>query len=343
MVGKRKWPRKPQFGYDDNHWLSSRCTVKLHQLQALVASAEAGSIRGAARSLGISQAAVTRALRELEAEQQLPLLVRSPSGLSFTEYGKTLLKHARLMLSQLAQAQDDLSRLRGQNVGRLSVGVTPWIMLTFLPEVVPLFRQRLPEVRLELYESLMAVAQPLLRDGSMDFAIGQLQPSATSVEFSSEALFDYQTAVMVKRGHACQDCRSIHDLLEQNWTLNYAPDGHQALMHEVFWQHGASIEEHRIVRAHSLAMLQIMVEMADMCTWGPSILSMAPSFLGRLHVIPLAETFTPRQLSIVRRRNSTLSGAAECFIDCLLQVIRRHSRSAKKEDQQLFETLTLLV
>ena len=39
--------------------------VKLHQLQALVASADAGGIRAAARALGISQAAVTRALREL--------------------------------------------------------------------------------------------------------------------------------------------------------------------------------------------------------------------------------------------------------------------------------------
>jgi DNA-binding transcriptional LysR family regulator len=137
--------------------------------------------------------------------------------------------------------------------------------------------------------------------------------------------------------------RSIHDLLDQNWTLNYAPDGHDALLHEVFWKHGASIEEHRIVRAHSLAMLQLMVERADMCTWGPAILSMAPSFFGRLQAVPLAETFASRQLSIVRRRNSTLSSAAECFIDCLLQVIRRHARSAKKEDQQLFETLTLLI
>ncbi|MFC6947633.1 LysR family transcriptional regulator [Paraburkholderia dipogonis] len=53
-------------------------SVKIHQLQALVASAETGSIRAAARSLGISQAAVTRALRELEATEQLPLLIRAP-------------------------------------------------------------------------------------------------------------------------------------------------------------------------------------------------------------------------------------------------------------------------
>jgi len=50
--------------------------------------------------------------------------------------------------------------------------------------------------------------------------------------------------------------------------LNYAPDGHDALMRELFWKHGAQINEERIVQAHSLAILQMMVERADMCTWG---------------------------------------------------------------------------
>lgn len=317
--------------------------MKLHQLQALVASAEMGSVRGAARSLGISQAAVTRALRELEAEQQLPLLIRAQSGLSFTEYGKALLVHARLVLKQLGQAEEDLARMRGQSVGQLSIGVTPWIMLTFLPEAVRLFRQRMPEVRLELFESLMAVAQPLLRDGSMDFALGQVQPAASSAEFSCEALFDYQTAVMMRTGHPCQQARSIHDLLEQDWVLNYAPDGRDALMQEVFWRHDARIDERRIVRAQSLAMLDLMVEAADMCTWGPAILSVAPPFLGRMQPVALAETFSTRQLAIVKRRSGTLSSAAACFIECLMQVIRRHARSAKKQDQLWFEMLSLLV
>ena len=317
--------------------------MKLHQLQALIASAETGSIRAAARSLDISQAAVTKALRELETAQQLPLFIRTPSGLNFTEYGKVLLTHARLVLKQLEHAQTELDHMRGIAQGRLCVGVTPWIALTFLPEVVLAFGERMPDVKLELFESLMAVAQPLLRDGSMDFAIGQLHPSQATQEFACETLLDYQTSVLLRQGHGRQGARSIHELLDQTWTLNYAPDGHDALMQELFWKHGAQIDEKRIVRAHSLAILQMLVERADMCTWGPSILSIAPPFLGRVVSLSLTEQFEPRQLSIVTRRNGALSNAAMCFTDCLLEVIRRHARSAKKEDRQLFETLRLLV
>jgi DNA-binding transcriptional LysR family regulator len=317
--------------------------VKLHQLQALVASAETGSIRAAARSLGISQAAVTRALRELEAAEQLPLLIRAPEGISFTEYGKALLTHARLVLNQLEHAQNELARLRGRAEGRLSVGVTPWITLTFLAETVLLFRKRMPDIQLELFESLMAVAQPLLRAGDMDFVIGQLDPSIATQEFSCEPVLNYETAVMVREGHPRQDCRSIHDLLDQDWALNFAPDGQDALIDYLFTRHGAQIDSRRIVRAHSLGTLQTLVERADMCTWCPTILKVAPPFKGHLAVLALREAFEPRQLSIVTRRNSTLSGAATCFIECLLQVIRRHARSAKKEDLVLFDTLTLLV
>jgi DNA-binding transcriptional LysR family regulator len=71
--------------------------------------------------------------------------------------------------------------------------------------------------------------------------------------------------------------------------------------------------------------------------------SVAPPFLGRVVALQLAEQFEPRQLSIVTRRNGSLSNAALCFTDCLLQVIRRHARSAKKEDRELFETLRLRV
>jgi LysR family transcriptional regulator of abg operon len=317
--------------------------MKLHQLEALVASADAGSIRGAARALGLSQAAITRALRELEANEQLPLLIRAPEGISFTEHGKVLLTHARLVLNQLEHAHSDMERQRGRGEGRLMVGVTPWITLTFLAETVQLFRKRMPDIRLELFEGLMAVAQPLLRDGSMDFALGQLQPGAGAQEFACEPLLTYQSSVMVREGHRRARARSIHELLDEDWVLNFPADGQTALIDYLFTRHGAQIDQRRIVRAQSVAMLQTMVEHADMCTWSPTILSHVPPFGGRLRPLALREQFEPRQLSVVTRRNVTLSHPALCFVECLYQVIRRHARSAKKDDLALFQTLTLLI
>ena len=105
-------------------------TIKLHQLQALVASAEAGSIRGAARTLGLSQAAVTRAARELEASERLPLLVRAPEGSASPNTEDAA--HAREARAEAARTRAERSRcMRGRVEGRLSIGVTPWLTMTF--------------------------------------------------------------------------------------------------------------------------------------------------------------------------------------------------------------------
>lgn len=331
------------FCYVDNRQLSPGIFMKLHQLQALVAIAETGSIRAAARTLDISQAAVTKALRELENEQQLPLALRNASGISFTEYGKALLIHARLVVGQLHRAQTELAQFRGQGKVRLSIGITPWVILTFLPEAVTRFRHKMPDVQLEIFEGLMGVAQSHLRDGGMDFMIGPHLNDMMSQEFSSEVLLSFQSWVAVWRGHPLQSCSSIHDLLEHDWAVNYAVDGHDAFMHNLFWQHGARIDENRLIRAHSLGLLQTLVEQAGMIGYCPGPMLVTLPLRERMVVLPLKEQFQPARLGIVTRRSHTLSSAAQCFIDCLLSVIRHHSRSARNEDRLLFDSLELLI
>ena len=70
--------------------------MKDHQLKAWLRLADTGSIRAAARSLHLSQAAVTKAIRELEAEVDAQLVLRSSRGIEFTESGRQLTVRARL-------------------------------------------------------------------------------------------------------------------------------------------------------------------------------------------------------------------------------------------------------
>jgi molybdate transport repressor ModE-like protein len=317
--------------------------MKLHQLQALVAIADCGSIRAAARRLAVSQTAVAKALRELEAHLQLPLVVRNASGVVLTAYGQSLLLHARQMLGQLERAQLELAHLSGQAEGQLRLGISPWMGMTLLPEVVTLFRQRMPRVRLEIFEGLMAVALPRLRDGSMEFAVGLVSALLPRPEFTSELLFSYQMAVIARHGHPKRDVRSIHELLDQDWIVNYPDAAHDDFMTELFWQHGARIDEQRVHRAHSLQLMLSLLEQTDMFSYCPEPMLTVPTYAERVAKFELAERFATDTIGIVTPRNAQLGAAAQCFVDCLLQVIRRRARSAKPEDTRLFDTLDLLI
>ncbi|MDE1164711.1 MAG: LysR substrate-binding domain-containing protein [Pseudomonas sp.] len=317
--------------------------MKLHQLQALVAIADCGSIRAAARTLAVSQTAVAKALRELESQLQLPLLVRNASGVMLTQYGRSLLLHARQMLGQLEQAQLELAHLRGQAEGQLRLGISPWMGMTLLPEVVLLFRQRMPQVRLEIFEGLMAVTLPRLREGTMEFAVGLVSALLPRPEFSSDPLFSYQMAVIARHGHPKQQCRSIHDLLDQDWVVNYPDANHQSFMNELFWQHDAHIAEERVQRAQSLQLMLSLMEHTDMVSYCPEPMLTVPMFQERVTRLNLRESFATDTIGIVTPRNTQLGTAAQCFVDCLLQVVRRRSRSSKSEDRRLFDTLKVLV
>lgn len=317
--------------------------MKLHQLQALVAVADCGSIRAAARKIGVSQTAVAKSLRELESHLQLPLLTRNASGVLLTHYGRSLLLHARQMLGQLEQAQLELTHLRGQAEGHLRLGISPWMGMTLLPEVVQLFRQRMPQVRLEIFEGLMAVTLPRLREGTMELAVGLVSALMPRPEFACDPLFAYEMAVIARHGHPQQDCRSIHELLDQDWVVNYPDANHDSFMHELFWQHGAQIAVEHVQRAQSLQLMLSLMEQTDMLGYCPEPMLTVPMFAERVNRLNLAESFATDTIGIVTPRNSQPGSAAQCFIDCILQVIRRRSRSSKAEDRRLFDTLQMLI
>ncbi|NUT78826.1 LysR family transcriptional regulator [Pseudomonas sp. C1C7] len=317
--------------------------MKLHQLRALVMIADCGSIRAAARQLDVSQTAVAKALRELEEQLQLPLLVRNASGVVLTQYGQSLLQHARQVLSQLERAELELAHLSDQAQGHLRLGISPWMGMTLLPEVVTLFRQRMPRVRLEVFEGLMAVTLPRLRDGTMEFAVGLVSSLLPRPEFVSEPIFSYSMAVVARRGHPRIASRSIHELLDQDWVVNYPDASHEGLMTELFWQHGAQIDMQHIHRAHSPQLTLSLIEQTDMLSYFPEPMLTVPIYRERVARLELVERFATDTIGIVTPRNAQLGVAAQCFVDCLLQVIRRRARSARVEDVELFDTLQLLI
>ncbi|MCO7513812.1 LysR substrate-binding domain-containing protein [Pseudomonas guariconensis] len=314
--------------------------MKLHQLQALIAVADHGGIRSAARALALSQAAITRALRELEQEQGLALLARHAGGARLTTAGLTLLPHARQIASQLEKAQRDLASLRGETPSRLCVGITPWFGQTLLGAALQAFRQAMPAVQLELYEGLQAVSLSLLRSGQMQFALGPAG-GLPAQEFSHQVLAHYPMQVLARIGHPLQEARSLGQLLEHDWVMNFTQTGQHSLMQQLFGRHGLDLEPGRIVCAQSSAMLSSLIIDAGMLGYSPAPMLLCEPLRDKARALALDEPLEEGDISVIQLRDQVLDPAARCFVRCLQQALKACCRSRSADDRRLADMLRL--
>lgn len=118
-------------------------------LLAFVRTAEAGSIVGAARVLGLSASAVGKRIARLEQDLGTRLFHRTTRRMHLTDEGDLLLQRCRRALDELSEAQADLAQRQFAPRGLLRIGL-PTIGYRFLLPVLPGFQQRYPQVQLEL-------------------------------------------------------------------------------------------------------------------------------------------------------------------------------------------------
>ncbi len=193
--------------------------VRLHQLRAMVAVVDNGSIRAAARALHLSQAALTKSLRSLEEETGLALLLRKASGVVLTEAGNRLLIRARLITRQLDLAHDEIRQALGEQPGMVCVGLTPYLTLNALGEAFKWFRKRYPNVTIQVMEGLVSRVLPGLRSGALDFAIVAQSNDVPAGEFTTQQLAQHQQTLVVRLGHPVLKNPSAALLVNYEWVL----------------------------------------------------------------------------------------------------------------------------
>src|SRR5215213_3528992 len=99
-----------------------RARLKTRQLMLLLAIEEEGNIHRAAETLNMSQPAASKLLKDLEDMMEVPLFERLPRGMRPTWYGEAMIRHARIALSSLNQAHDELTALKAGSAGQVNIG-----------------------------------------------------------------------------------------------------------------------------------------------------------------------------------------------------------------------------
>lgn len=99
--------------------------MNLRALRYFVAIADAGSLTAAAAAISIAQPALTRQLRELEADLGVQLLQRTPRGVLLTQAGVTLYESAQRMLAEAARVRQELARRQDTTMTTVVLGASP--------------------------------------------------------------------------------------------------------------------------------------------------------------------------------------------------------------------------
>jgi LysR family transcriptional regulator, regulator of abg operon len=286
--------------------------MKLSALHALVTAVDEGSLRNAARKLGLSQPALTKMVRELERELAAVLLVRTTQGVLPTAQGKVLVERARNVGRELAAASDQISQLSGHMVGQLAVAAVPVAVMLLMPETLRTFRREFPQVQLRVREELYLAQLQLLRTGAVDVAVGGVPRGLPSGEFIIESLLPTSMVVVVRRGHPLAGARSLKELGASDWVYTGA-NADEGYAKTLFEAHGLPPPPVGAVVNSTLALLSL-VATGDFVGLMPVQITRHPQVAPHLAVVPVVEGGLPLEVAAMVRREATLSPMVRHFI-----------------------------
>lgn len=287
--------------------------MKLSQLKEFIAIVDHGSLRGAARKLGVTAPALSKSLGRLEDELHVPLLIRNSRGVTPSAYGQALLRRARLIHAESQKASDEIAQLRGGLEGVVTVGISPTPAIALLPDVLPRFRQRFPDARVNIVGGASDAQLAAIRSGSMDFAVMSTPEEGLDTGFESDDLFYADLIVAARKGHPLSKARSLTELADCEWIVT-GPNrkGPGSAILDAFQRH-ALPQPSRLVQCDTTWALNALLTKSDMLCAISRLMLDHPMFSATLVAIPIKETLPRYRISLIHLAGSPLLPVAMEF------------------------------
>ena len=194
--------------------------MKLSHFRTAAAIAEHGSLRAAARNLGVAQPSLTRGLSELEREIGAPLFERRSKGMIATPIGEAFVRRATAILNDVRRAQEEAEQLRGNAVGQLTIGLSIAAHLWLLPKVLEPFRRRFAHVYLNIIEGFYPTLEHHLQNGSIDFYVGPDPGQKLPRVLRKDTLFAGRRTVLCRARHPLARAKSLKELTPRGMDHN---------------------------------------------------------------------------------------------------------------------------
>jgi LysR family transcriptional regulator, regulator of abg operon len=294
--------------------------LRLNQIRDLLTVLECGSVRAAAAKLGVSQPAVTKSVRSLEAELGVELLHRSRVGVTPTAAGASFAARARVAQLELDRAREEVAVSRRGGGGlSLNVGVGSAPMALLAADAIVRFRQDHPLSRLHVIEGPGHRLLPLVRDGSIDVALAQRVGAAAAPGLKYRPLLRTRLVVVGRQGHPLAHARSLAELVDAEWLV-YRPPDSNGLLEDALRAEGLPFPS-RFVHCESFALTLALVRASDLLALlVPQVLADPQG--AQLKEIALKRPLPEISVGMYRRAETPTSVAMNDFCGFLVRGVR---------------------
>lgn len=220
--------------------------MNIAQLKTFVTVVEQGSFSEAARTMGISQPAVTMQIQSLEAAVGSTLLDRRYRKVDLTEAGRVLLPHARAVLSQIEGAKEQIAALSGTVSGRLTIAASTTPGVYVIPRLLGRFLEANPEVGVTIVVRDTTQVVESVESGEAQLGVTGAMVRGSRVGF--EELGRDELVLIGAPGSAIARRASIPmaELAEQTWILRESGSGTRQVAERVLADNGLDPEELRV-------------------------------------------------------------------------------------------------
>jgi len=188
--------------------MSTRSASELRPLRYFLAVADELHFGRAAARLNISQPSLSYAIRNLEESLGVELFTRTKRDVRLTQAGRLLLREAPDALAELERALTRAGQAGRGELGELSVGFVPAASSALVPRSVAEFREKYPEVRLELSEMLDEPLLEAIAAHQVDVGLVRTPMKADSSLSFEQVVADRMCAV-VPRSHSLADRQEL--------------------------------------------------------------------------------------------------------------------------------------
>ena len=299
------------------HWFI-RARLKTRQLLLLVALAEEGNIHRAAQVLNMTQPAASKLLKDLEDVLEVSLFERLPRGMRPTWYGETMIRHARVALSSLNQAHEELEALKAGRFGQVSVGAITAPGLMLLPPAVALVKQEHPSLRVALQIETSDVLMERLSQGKLDMLVARLFAQHDKTDLRYEVLTEEPVCAITRPGHALLNVANLglRDVVSAGWIV---PPTGSVLRHrfELMFQEDGLEAPVNVIETPALLFMTKMLQQSDMVGVVATDVGRYYAAHGIVSILPMSLPCHMDAFGIITRTDRLLSPAAKVMLKAI--------------------------